>query len=226
MADLNMKEHLKDILRAIEGEQYRDALAIFTTIFQHPSAKIPEVLINDLTHLLVFVFSKTSILDRAVFAKSISRSQNLPAPLVERLLKETPAVSSHLVLLAPFTDDELIDMIDKGDLARKLTITQRPNLPMPVTDQLVTGGELQVLVGLAKNLTAKLSRRSFDVMASVASADPDMDKALAVRDDLPVDIASKLSRKMRAGTEARMAKLIKDDLAPKRAPLVLRGPGV
>jgi hypothetical protein len=214
MADLNMKQHLKDILRAIEGEQYRDALAIFTTIFQHPSAKIPEVLINDLTHLLVFVFSKTSILDRAVFAKSISRSQNLPA------------VSSHLVLLAPFTDDELIDMIDKGDLARKLTITQRPNLPMPVTDQLVTGGELQVLVGLAKNLTAKLSRRSFDVMASVASADPDMDKALAVRDDLPVDIASKLSRKMRAGTEARMAKLIKDDLAPKRAPLVLRGPGV
>ena len=152
-------------------------------------------------------------------------SQNLPMPLIQRLLQETPVVSSHLVLLAPFTDEELIEMIDKGDLSRKIAITQRPNLTVPVTDQLVHYGELPVLVGLAKNTSAKISRRSFDLMASVASNEPDMDKALAVRSDLPVDIATKLSRRVRTATEARMSKLIKEDLTPKRGPFVLRGPG-
>lgn len=225
MSDLNIKDCLKDILRAVEGERYRDALAMFTQIFQHPTTKIPDALINDISHLLIFIFGKITILDRAVFAKSVSRSQNLPAPIINRLLKETPTVSSHLVLLAPFTDEELIDMIGKGDLARRLTITQRPNLTVPVTDHLATAGELPVLVGLAQNMSAKLSHKCFDLMASVASADAEMGKALAGREDLPVDIATKLSRKLRAGTEARMAKLLKDDLTPKRAPLVLRGPG-
>jgi len=225
MSDFNIKSVLKDILRAVECEQYREALALFAKIFQHPTVKIPDTLVKDVTQLLLFVFGKITILDRAIFAKSISQSQNLPAPLVERLLQETPIVSSHLVLLAPFSDDELIGMIEKADLNRKIAISQRPNLTVPVTDQLVTTGELPVLVGLARNLTARLSRRSFDLMANVASADPDMDKALAVRSDIPPDLANKLSRRVRAATEARMSKLIKEDLAPKRAPLVLRGPG-
>jgi hypothetical protein len=70
-----------------------------------------------------------------------------------------------------------------------------------------------------------LSRRAFDVMATVAAANSDMDNALSVRNDLPADIATKLSRRVRAATEARMAKLIREDLTPKRGPLVLRGPG-
>ncbi len=224
MSDFNLKDRLKNILRAIESEKYRDALSMFSEIFQNPTEKIPGPLVNDITQLLLFVFGKISILDRAVFAKSISTSQNLPVPLIERLLKETPIVSSHLVLLAPFSDAELIEMIEKGDLARRLTITQRPNLTVPVTDQLVSIGELPVLVGLAKNTTAKLSHMSFDVMANVASTDPDMDKALAGRTDVPIDIANKLSRRVRAATEVRMSKLIREDLARKRPPLILRGP--
>jgi uncharacterized protein (DUF2336 family) len=225
MPDLNIKDSLKKILRAVESERYRDALALLTDILMHPTTQIPEPLSDAITQLLIFVFGKISILDRAVFAKQISTSRNLPGKLIERLLQETPVVSSHVILTAPFTDSELIDMIENGDLARRLSITQRANLTVPVTDQLVTSGELPVLVGLARNTTAKLSRTSFEVMASVASSDTDLDKALAVRSDIPAEVAHKLSRRVRAATEARMSKLIKDDLARKRPPLVLRGPG-
>jgi uncharacterized protein (DUF2336 family) len=222
--ELKFNVILKDILRAVEAERYREALDQFIVIFQHPTAKIPPQVAGDVSQLLLLVLSKMTILERAVFAKAVSRSQNLPEPIVRKLLKETPAVSSHLILLAPFTDEELIDIIDKGDLSSRVTITRRPNLTVPVTDQLVDVGELPVLVGLARNTTAKLSRKSFDAMADVAPSDADLNKALASRDDLPLDIATKLSQRTGMATTARLAQMLKDDLKPKRGPLVLRGP--
>lgn len=186
---------LKDILRSVEAERYREALDQFVKIFQHPTLKIPPQLTDDISQLLLLVLSKMTILERAVFAKAVSRSQNLPSQVVRKLLKETATVSSQLILMAPFTDEELIEIIEQGDLTNRLTITQRPNLTMPVTDQLVDFGELPVLVGLARNTTAQLSRKSFDVMADAAAADADLDKALSQREDLPVEIASQLEER-------------------------------
>lgn len=186
---------LKDILRSVEAERYRDALDQFVVIFQHPTLKIPQQLNDDISQLLLLVLSKMTILERAVFAKAVSRSQNLPSQVVRKLLKETATVSSQLILMAPFTDDELIEIIEQGDLTNRLTITQRPNLTMPVTDQLVDFGELPVLVGLALNTTAQLSQKSFHLMADAAASDADLDKALQLREDLPIEIASQLEER-------------------------------
>ncbi len=186
---------VKDILRSVEAERYRDALDQFVVIFQHPTLKIPPQLNDDISQLLLLVLSKMTILERAVFAKAVSRSQNLPSQVVRKLLKETAAVSSQLILMAPFSDEELIEIIEQGDLANRLTITQRPDLTMPVTDQLVDFGELPVLVGLARNTTAQLSHKSFHVMADAAASDADLDKALQLREDLPIEIASQLEER-------------------------------
>lgn len=199
---------LKDILRAVEAERYREALDQFVTIFQHPTLKIPPQLNDDISQLLMLVLSKMTILERAVFAKAVSRSQNLPAQVVRRLLKETAAVSSQLILMAPFTDEELIEIIDQGDLTSRVTITQRPNLTTPVTDQLVDFGELPVLVGLARNSTAQLSRKSFNVMADAAASDDDLDRALQQREDLPVEIASQLEERANIERNQRRARSI------------------
>jgi uncharacterized protein (DUF2336 family) len=194
---------LKDILRSVEAERYRDALDQFVVIFQHPTLKIPPQLNDDISQLLLLVLSKMTILERAVFAKAVSRSQNLPPQVVRKLLKETAAVSSQLILMAPFTDEELIEIIEQGDLTNRLTITQRPDLTMPVTDQLVDFGELPVLVGLARNTTARLSHRSFHVMADAAASDTDLDKALQLREDLPIEIASQLEERANQGRNER-----------------------
>lgn len=196
---------LKDILRSVEAERYRDALDQFVAIFQHPTLRIPPQLNDDISQLLLLVLSKMTILERAVFAKAVSRSKNLPAQVVRKLLKETATVSSQLILLAPFTDDELIEIIEQGDLANRLTITQRPDLSMPVTDQLVDFGELPVLVGLARNTTAQLSHKSFHVMADAAVSDADLDKALSQRGDLPLDIASQLQQRANRERNERRA---------------------
>ncbi len=201
--ELQVNIVLKDILRSVEAERYRDALDQFVVIFQHPTLKIPAQLNDDISQLLLLVLSKMTILERAVFAKAVSRSQNLPSQVVRRLLKETPMVSSQLILMAPFTDDELIEIIEQGDLTNRLTITQRPNLTMPVTDQLVDFGELPVLVGLARNTTAQLSHKSFHAMVDAASIDADLDKALSQREDLPIDLASQLEERSNRERNAR-----------------------
>ena len=224
MSDEYVKSSFVEILKEIEGERYREAIGIFAMVFSHPTAKVPDALIDDVSNLFMFVLGKLPILERAVCVKSIVKAHNLPKPLIDRLLREHVAVSSHVGLSAPFTDNQLVEMIDRGDVARQLQIARRVGLQEPVTDKLLGTGESSVLIELARNLTAKLTRRSFDLLTGIALADPTMDKALAQREDLPEELAAKLSKRLHTDTELRLSKIIKSDLEPKRAPFVLRGP--
>ncbi|NLH79849.1 MAG: DUF2336 domain-containing protein, partial [Phyllobacteriaceae bacterium] len=83
-------------------------------------------------------------------------------------------------------------------------------------------GRPRVLLTVAGNVGARISRRGFDALSAVATAQADMDEALARRSDLPVEIARNLYRRIGERMQARLDELIARDLARGRRPYVLR----
>jgi len=157
---------------------------------------------------------------QSLLGKALARRKDLPPQVAAMLNRRMEA--RHLVH-AELSDGDLIDIVVAGDKEdAEVAIAWRSPLSITVTDFLIERGRPRVLLTVAGNVGAQISRRGFDVLSGVATAQTDMDEALARRSDLPVEIARNLYRRIGERMQARLDELIARDLARGRRPYVLR----
>jgi uncharacterized protein (DUF2336 family) len=117
-----------------------------------------------------------------------------PPLLVRRLIHhENVDVAGSLLERCPgISDQDLMTMINMGDVVTLKLIARRRNLSPALTDALIRHGDASVLLTVVRNPGAALSHEAFNVLAEAAKSRTSLQAPLATRADTPAPIAFEL----------------------------------
>ncbi|MFW6028497.1 MAG: DUF2336 domain-containing protein, partial [bacterium] len=117
-----------------------------------------------------------------------------PPLLVRRLINhENIDVAGPLIERCPgISDQDLMTMINKGDLVMLRLIARRRHLSPSLTDALIRQGDASVTTAVVRNPGAALSHEAFNVLAETAKTRTSLQAPLATRADTPAPIAFEL----------------------------------
>lgn len=186
--------------------------------------KIEADIVDEFCDLCIGLLAGASLFERMAFSNALADGGEAPKRLVDHVLRDVYLVARPLIERGPLSESRLMALLDDDD--REVTqemIGQRRNVGVQITDRLVAGGNMKVLLAVASNPSASLSPATFDKLGDIAAALPDMDTALARRSDLPLAIAKRLHRVVGRSSADRVASLMAKDAAKRRSSLVLRG---
>jgi rRNA processing protein Gar1 len=158
---------------------------------------------------------------RAQLSRKISRLQNAPVSLVNRLARDNSiAVAGPVLTHSDRLDTpNLVSIATVGSQQHLLAISKRRSIAEPVTDVLVVRGNRDVLHSLSGNAGAHFSDRSFLQLIQRSESDSILLESVGVRKDIPRSIFQQLIAK--ASEESRK-KLERErpDMAAEIATLV------
>lgn len=130
---------------------------------------------------------------RAAVANGLRNSPHLPRDVAQRLgndidIVSLPLIAESLVL----TEEDLVDLVDRGSARKHEIIAARPNLTETVTDALIThAGEPAVAV-LMDNHTANIAEHSLNHAVTRFAGSVRVTQAMVLRHSLPITVSERL----------------------------------
>ncbi|HUE46449.1 MAG TPA: DUF2336 domain-containing protein [Aestuariivirgaceae bacterium] len=117
-----------------------------------------------------------------------------PPLLVRRLIRHANIdVAGPLLERCPgISDQDLMGMIELGDVATLKLIARRRHLSPSLTDALIRHGDASVTIAVVRNPGAALSHEAFNMLAETAKTKTSLQAPLATRADTPAPIAFEL----------------------------------
>ncbi|HVO92776.1 MAG TPA: DUF2336 domain-containing protein [Terriglobales bacterium] len=161
-------------------------------------------LIDDVFMRLVVTIEESA---RALLATRLAPEAKAP-PKVLRLLACDDAieVAAPVLIRSERLDTQtLIDCAKTKSQEHLLAISRRKIVPEDVNDILVARGDQQVLLSIAKNPGARLSKKSFSTLISRARMDDELGLSIGGRSDLPPGLFENLIEAASEQVKARLA---------------------
>lgn len=138
---------------------------------------------------LLSLLDDPSPLVRRALAETCAASARTPRPLVVALSCDVPEVARLVLARSPvLTDADLVDAAALGDETTRAVIAARHHLSPPVSGALAEIGELETLVVLAGNPTAKITAGRMLRMIERHGTEARLREALLRRSDLPPEV--------------------------------------
>lgn len=138
---------------------------------------------------LLTLLDDPSPLVRRALAETCAASARAPRPLVVALSCDVPEVARLVLARSPvLTDADLVDAAALGDEATRAVIAARHHLSHTVSGALAEIGELDTLVVLARNPTAKITAGRMLRMVERRGTEAALREALLARADLAPEV--------------------------------------
>ncbi len=142
---------------------------------------------------------------RAELAERLAPVADAPRGLVRRLAADDIAVAEPLLRRSQaLAEADLLNVVRSQGQAHLRAVSQRPALPVTVSDVIVERGDDTTLGVLLENQTAALSRRAAEAVIDRAQANPALHQAVVDRQNLPPDLLNE----MYFAVEARLRRKI------------------
>ena len=130
---------------------------------------------------------------RIALAQRLAEDTTAPHDLIMLLVDDTIEVARPLILNSPLlTETDVLRLIADAGVAHQEAVAGRPNIGIPVTDALVKTGHDSVLLALVRNVTARISDRSFATLVEKSKALTGLQGPLIRRPDLPPRLANNM----------------------------------
>ena len=131
---------------------------------------------------------------RQQVSERLARDPQAPKVLVLALARDEDVSVAYPVLIeSPVLEEsDLVDLVRQSPPEHRCGALQRESLSESVAAVAVETGDLQVMRWLVENPGANISRRDMEVIVKAASVEPELQKPLVHRSDLPDDLASKI----------------------------------
>lgn len=140
------------------------------------------------TALLTLLDDPSPVVRRAL-AETCAASARTPRPLVVALSCDVPEVARLVLARSPvLTDADLVDAAALGDEATRAVIAGRHHLSHTVSGALAEIGEVETLIALVRNPTAKITAGRMLRMIERRGEEADLREALLGRADLPPEV--------------------------------------
>ena len=91
------------------------------------------------------------------------------------------------------SDDTLIGVIKRKGFDHQVLIAKRPNIGEEITDALAETNNSEIAAEVGKNLTAKISKNTYDKYIQILKDNVDAIGLFAVRSDIPEDLSKQIT---------------------------------
>lgn len=130
---------------------------------------------------------------RRALAEAVATSHTLPAPVARQLVRDELEVAQPVLEKSPILGDELlIEVVRTNAVQYALAVAARERLSEAVSDALVDTGDRDVVVRLLGNGGAAISQRALQRVVDDHRADPEVERRLVRRPELPYEIIEQL----------------------------------
>ncbi|MEO8300708.1 MAG: DUF2336 domain-containing protein [Rhizomicrobium sp.] len=130
---------------------------------------------------------------RIALAQRLAEDTTAPHDLIMLLVDDKVEVARPLILNSPLlTETDVLRLIAHADVGHLEAVAGRPNIGMPVTDELARSNHESVLVALVRNATAKISEGTYKTLVEKSRALTDLQEPLIRRPDLPPQLANNM----------------------------------
>lgn len=135
----------------------------------------------------------TAELVRRALAVTLKSSDLLPRDVARQLAADIDSIALPVIGASPvFSDEDLIEIVRAGSVARQVAIAARPVVSRDVSGVLGDIGCEQAVRTLASNDNADLSEATLGTVVDRFGASPEVVAALAYRQVLPLHITERL----------------------------------
>lgn len=187
------------MLDRVEPERRAEVLERLAAHFDEPVIQQSPRASGVFDELVFRLLKDIGVEARVMLAERIATVPAGPVRTVRLLaLDVEPAVAGPVLRASPLISDEDLAWIarERGQ-EHLLAIAERQNLSEKVTTILVERGEGCVLLTIAENMTAALSRRGQAELVNKAMEDAPVNAALLNRGDFPADLVTRLTAQAR-----------------------------
>jgi uncharacterized protein (DUF2336 family) len=131
---------------------------------------------------------------RQQVSERLARDTQAPKVLVLALARDEDVSVAYPVLIeSPVLEEaDLVEIMRKSRAEHRCGTLQRESLSESVSSVAVETGDPQVMRWLVENPGANISRRDMETIVRAASVEPELQKPLVSRADLPQDLATKM----------------------------------
>ncbi len=159
----------------------------------HESADLPAGDRALAVQIVVELISRAATGVRRQLAERLARDPNAPKPLVLALARDEISIAFPVLLESTVLDDsDLIDILRASPLEYRLGVLQRESVGEKIAEIVVEEGDPHVMRWLVENPLATIPRGALETLVEASRSEPEMQKPLIDRSDLPADLAARM----------------------------------
>ncbi len=157
---------------------------------------------------------------RQQVSERLARDPQAPKVLVIALARDSDVSVAYPVLIeSPVLDEsDLVEILRESPAEHRLGTLQRESLSESVAAVAVETGDPTVMRWLVENPGANISRNDMELIVQASRVEPELQKPLVNRADLPADLATKMQTFLPAELRQQMADRHRSD-APAADPI-------
>jgi uncharacterized protein (DUF2336 family) len=130
---------------------------------------------------------------RVALAQRLSEDTTAPHDLILLLVDDSIEVARPLILHSPLlTEADVLTLIAEAGVAHQEAVAGRPNISEPVSAALANCEHESVLLALVRNVTARISETTYNVLVEKSRAITGLAEPLVRRPDLPPQLATQM----------------------------------
>ena len=186
-------ERLIGLAKEHSSDQRRELLREITDLFMYDPNSLSPMELEYFGEIMGRVASELELEVRQQLAEKICVVPIAPQTLVAQLALDDIAVAAPILRKSmAINDNHLIDVATTKTDDHLLAMTEREKISEAVGDAIVERGSDQVLVSLAQNSGAHISRRSLETMVDRAEHNELLHDPLVKRDGIPPDLLNEM----------------------------------
>jgi len=186
--------NLVRLAREQSSDGRRELLREITDLFASSQSEISEQESRDFAEIVEHLIRDVEMEVRKHVATRLSDVSAAPHSVVTMLANDEIEVAHDMLQNSPVLKNaDLIEIVRKRSQSHLMSVATREEVGEEVADALVEHGDDQVLVSLASNTGATLSKNAAAEMVARSENIPDLQEPLVTRADLPADLVNQMS---------------------------------
>src|SRR4051812_25298561 len=197
---------LEDAITNGSSQKRVEALRRITDLFINGAEQFSDEQVALFDEVIARLAAEIEARARVELADRLAHIANAPTNVIISLANDdTIEAASPVLTYSPRLDDQaLVGIAKTKSQHHLLAISQRETISEPVTDVLVTRGDMHVLRSVAQNIGARFSDNGFGILVARAQKDDVLTTHIGLRQDIPRHHMTRLIEK---ASEAARRKL-------------------
>jgi uncharacterized protein (DUF2336 family) len=191
-----VQKHAKDLLVLARDPSPTARTALVSGLYDlsHESAELPAVERALAVDVVLEIIKRAPTGVRQQVSERLARDPQAPKVLVLALARDADVSVAYPVLIESSVLDEsdLVEILRKSPPEHRCGTLQRESLSEAVASVAVQTGDPQVMRWLVENPGANISHSDMELIVQAARVEPELQKPLVNRSDLPADLATKM----------------------------------
>ncbi len=193
LASLQRRAQTLQALAHDPSNSARARLASELYDLSHESVDVPAGDRSLAVQIVLEIIARAATGVRRQLAERLARDPQAPKPLVLALARDEISVAFPVLLESTVLEDsDLVDILRRSPLEYRLGVLQRKSIGEKVAESAIEDRDPHVMRWLVENPHAAIPRAALEMLIEASRSEPDLQKPLIDRADLPADLAARM----------------------------------